>query len=229
MDESVRFKDIVALGRRIVEELGLETSADTLSRWMAHYIAELMTKAETAADADRNAAKRVCSEAILTLWKHRAALPSGRRPFENLEAVARTIESLDPENDTPRYFPFARVHMKEGERECEVDNWLTSANAIDHSARILIRYCLVEAARTADDKSAEWVKLAEAVGAEDGAPEIVSRFVSSATDLNAEPDPNAEIRRQLEDRLKRLEGFTRAAEALMSDLRTKLDALPLPK
>ncbi len=228
MDGSVRSENILALGRKLVEELGLETSVDTLGRWMAHYIAELMTKAENATGAEKSEAKKTCFEAILTLWKHRAVLPSGKRPFEDLEPIVRTIESLDPENDNPRYFPSVRVQMKEGEKECGVDSWLKSANTLDHSARILIRYCLAEAARAADDKSEDWVKLAEAAGAEDGIPEIVIRFVSSANDLSAEPDPNAETRRQLEDRLKRLDGFTRAAEAFVSDLRAKLDALPLP-
>ena len=37
---------VEALGRRIVDELGLEKGVDTLARWMAHYIAELIEKVE---------------------------------------------------------------------------------------------------------------------------------------------------------------------------------------
>lgn len=40
---------------------------------------------------------------------HRAAFPNGKRPFEDLEPVMRAIESLDPEDDTPRYFRSARA------------------------------------------------------------------------------------------------------------------------
>jgi hypothetical protein len=36
------------LGERIVEEFGLGDSADTLGRWMAHRVAELMDRAERA-------------------------------------------------------------------------------------------------------------------------------------------------------------------------------------
>ena len=35
-DESARSEAILALGRRLVQELGLEPSVDTLGRWMAH-------------------------------------------------------------------------------------------------------------------------------------------------------------------------------------------------
>jgi hypothetical protein len=79
------------------------------------------------------------------------------------------------------------------------------------------------------DKSKEWVKLAEATGVDDGVTEIVIRFVSKAADLNREPDVNGELRRQLQDRLKRLEGFAKLADTFVSHLRTRLQELPSPK
>jgi len=48
----------VTLGKRIVKELDLEDSVDTLGRWMAHRIVELMERAEQAeTEAEREAAK----------------------------------------------------------------------------------------------------------------------------------------------------------------------------
>ena len=195
------------LGCKLVEELGLEPSGDTLVRWTAHYIAELIAKAESATGEEKGVAEKKCFEAILALWKHRAELPNGKRPFEDLEPVVRAIESLDPDDDTPRYFRSARPPRGDGEEKSEADTWLDMVSGLDYSAKILIGYCLAEAARAAVDKSKEWVKLAEAAGAEDGVPEIVIRFVSTPADLGKEPDVHAEARRQLQDRLKRLEGF----------------------
>jgi len=205
-----------------VGELGLESSTDTLGRWMAHYIADLIAKAKSAADEQKSEAERYCFDAILELWKHRAELPSGERPFEKLEPVIRAIESLDPDDDTPRYFRTARPPKGEGDEKSESDTWLEIVTGLDYSAKILIGYCLAEAARTAIDKSKEWVKLAEAAGVEDGVPEIVIRFVSSAADLGKEADLHEEERRQLQDRLKRLEGFVKLAEPLANDLRARL-------
>ena len=214
------------MGRKLVEELGLEPSVDTLGRWMAHYVAELIAKAESATGEEKGVAERQSFDAILALWKHRAALPNGRRPFEDLEAVVRAVESLDPENDTPRYFRMIHTAKAEGEEVSEAESWLGTASGLDYSARIMIGYCLASAAHNALDKSKEWVKLAEAAGAEDGASEIVIRFISTTTDLGNEPDLDGVARRQLEDRLRRLEGFTKLAEAFASDLRTRLEALP---
>lgn len=195
---------------------------------MAHHIADLITKTESAPDEEKSASKKACFDAILALWKHRAELPNGRRPFEDLEPVIRAIESLDPDDNTPRYFRSVRSAQDHSKEKSEVDQWLDMVRGLDYSAKSLIGYCLVEAARAAVDKSEEWVRLAEAAATEDGAAEIVIRFVSSNADLGNRPDPNVAIRRQLQDRIERLEGFSKLAEAVVRDLRARLTALPPP-
>jgi len=192
---------------------------------MAHYIADLIAKAESAPSEEKQVAEDKCFEAILALWKHRAELPNGKRPFEDLEPVIRAIESLDPENDMARYFRSIRPPRSEGNEKTEVDRWLDMATGLDYSARILIGYCLAEAARATVDKSGQWVKLAEAAGVEDGASELVIRFVSRDAELGNEPDSNTEICRQLQDRIGRLKGFIKLAEAVAGTLTTRLEAV----
>jgi len=214
------------LGRKLVDELGLEPSVDTLGRWMAHYIADLIVNAENTTGEEKNIAEKKCFDAILELWKHRTELPDGKRPFEELEPVIRTIESLDPCDDTPRYFRSARLPQGKGEEKSEADRWIDIIVGLDYSAKILIGYCLAEAARAAIDKSEEWVKLAESAETEDSAPELVVRFLSRNANLGSEPDPNAKVRQQLHDRIRRLEGFIKLAEVVAVDLTTRLQALP---
>jgi hypothetical protein len=195
---------------------------------MAHYIADLIRQAEGVTGEAKRLVERTCFEAVLTLWKHRAELPNGKRPFQDLEPVVRAIESLDPDDDTPRYFRSVR-RPKDGSKEkSEADTWLDIVSGLDYSAKILIGYCLAEAASAAVDKSEEWVKLAEAAGIEDGVPEIVIRFVSTGADLSKEPDIQGELRRELQDRLKRLEGFIKLAETFAGHLSARLEVLPPP-
>lgn len=189
---------------------------------MAHHIADLIAKAESATGDEKRSAEKNCFDAILALWHHRAELPNGKRPFEELEPVVRAIESLDPDDDTPRYFRSAR--MPAGDKKEEAEAWLKMVDGLDYSAKILIGHCLAEAARTAVDRSKEWVKLAEAAGTNRGVPEIVVRFVSCAADIDEKPDPDGDMRRKLEDRLSRLEGFTKLADGLASELRQRLQA-----
>ena len=90
-----------------------------LGRWMAHYVADLIAKAENATGEEGSLNQKKCFDAILALWMHRAAFPSGKRPFEEMEPVVRAIESLDPEDSTPRYFRSARAPKAEGREDSE--------------------------------------------------------------------------------------------------------------
>lgn len=227
MAASVPSDSVMTLGRKLVEELGLGESNDTLGRWMAHYIAELITKAEEASGDQKDIAERECASAILALWQHRSELPDGRRPFEELEPVMRAVESLDPECNVPRYYGLARPPKEDAPETSEQMQWLAAADGVDHSAKLLIGYCLAEAAGTALDKSKEWVKLAEDIDA-DGVPEMVIRFVVTASDGTREQedeDPNDEIRARLQDRIKRLQDFLKMSESLVSTLEDRLQAL----
>jgi hypothetical protein len=225
MGDTAHSKALLALGCKLVEELGLDDSTDTLGRWMAHHIADLMIRAERATGEDKKPLEKECFELILALWKHLAELPNGKRPFEELEPVVRAIESLDPEDDTPRYYRLARPPKGQVEEQSDAERWLDFVAGLDYTAKLLIACCLRSAADSAVDKSKEWVRLAEAAGIKDGVPQLVIRFVTTKEDLGKEPDPTSDVRRALEDRLKRLDGFAKMAEALRSDLQAQLDGL----
>lgn len=93
--ESNHCDGVIALGRRLVEELDMEPGVDTLGRWMAHYIAELIEDAEQTADvAERQIAQERCCTAILRLWEHRSTLPRGARPLANLQKILDAIIDL---------------------------------------------------------------------------------------------------------------------------------------
>ena len=145
-DKFVPANSLLALGQKLVQELGLEESTDTLGRWMAHHIADLMINAENAIGDEKAAAERKCFDAILELWKHRSELPNGKRPFEDLEPVMRAIESLDPEDDTPRYYRAVRPPKGETVETSEQEEWLSLVDGLDYTAKVLIGYCLTEAA-----------------------------------------------------------------------------------
>lgn len=174
---SARCEATLELGRKLTKDLDLDRSVDTLGRWMAHYIADLIQDAEKANAEERPAKMRACSDAILNLWKHRHTLPNGKRPFEEIEPLLRALESLDPEDATPRYFRSTRAAAGDGDEKDETKSWLKVIDGLDYSARVLIRYCLAQAAQTALDKSVEWVALAEAAGADDSVESPIIRVI----------------------------------------------------
>lgn len=102
METSEQQKKIINLGKQFVDELGLDSGVDTFSKWMAHYIAEKMTLAEQLPVGDnKNAVEKECFDIILTLWKHRWLLPSGKRPLEDFELILKLFKKLDPDNPEP--------------------------------------------------------------------------------------------------------------------------------
>jgi hypothetical protein len=207
------------LGRKLTKELGIDQSVDTLGRWMAHYIAELIQDAEKAHPEERPAKMRACCDAILNLWKHRHTLSNGKPPFEELEPLLRTLKSLDPEDDTPRYVRSIRTVANAAEKNDEAETWLKLVDSLDYSAKILIWYCLTQAAQNAINKSVEWVALAEAAGADEGIEFPLIRVIIDEDSMLKESDPDVEARKRIEERIERLERFAKMAMAVVSDLR----------
>jgi hypothetical protein len=189
---------------------------------MAHYIAELIQDAEKASAEERPAKMRACCDAILNLWKHRHTLPNGKRPFEELEPLLRVLESLDPEDDTPRYFRSVRGAVDDAEENDETKSWLKLIDGLDYSVKILIRYCLTQAAQTALNKSMEWVALAEAAGADESAEYPITRLVSDEDSMLKASDPGEKERICIEDRIERLEAVAKMAMAVVSELRQEV-------
>jgi hypothetical protein len=134
-----RSEAVIALGREIVCSLGEHPSL--LTQWMAHFVAERLDAAEHAAPEERAASQAAAFEAVLELWRHRAELPNGSRPYQALEPVIETLKMLNPGSSTNWFFldrDFERVSRAKGAQA----EWLRFAVEIDEYARAGIRYCL---------------------------------------------------------------------------------------
>lgn len=208
------YEDVLKLGQKIVDEFGLDKSCDTLGRWMAHYIAEKMTDVEAATGEESEERKFQCAEAIFYFWRHRNDIAGSMGPFKDLEPVFNTLATLDPDETAPRYYRNIRMAAEEDETSSETTDWLELASGIDNAARILISYCIVEAARKSLDKSKEWVTLADAVGKGDDFDLNVVKKVIKDTDTLA-PETKKELApEKLKDMIGKLNAFTSLANSL---------------
>ncbi len=214
---------VLKLGKKIVDGLGLDQSVDTLGHWMAHYLAEKIADAEAATGEDRNQKMSECMDDILKLWAQRSELPDGKRPFEDFEPIFRVLQSLDPDDTTPRYFPLARSAASEKDMPSETAQFLSIASGLDYTARILIRYCLAVAAREAVDGSMEWVALAEAAARGHDIDIKSVNIISDIADSLYPKDSDDLDKKKIEDIIKRLEGFTQFANGLAKHLQQQLD------
>lgn len=215
---------VLQLGKKIVDEMGLQRSVDTLGRWMAHYAAELIVEVDSAQGQTKVDAQKRAQEAILDLWQHRYELPDGLRPFQNHEAIAETLASLDLTPEFPRYFDKI-IRSAASEYEPESRQWLDIATDLDTAAKLLIRYCLSQAAEAAVVKGEEWVHLAEHAGLGGGIESVIIRFVSREADVLNSARATAERRKEIEDRRSRLKAFRDAASSLEAHLEARLAEL----
>jgi hypothetical protein len=94
----------LGLGKHLVHELGLNDEVDTLGRWMAHHVAELIHLAENApTDAERRIAENEAVTTILEIWQHRKALPNDAYPLASYEDLLKVIHRLHPDSSPYLY------------------------------------------------------------------------------------------------------------------------------
>ena len=148
MELSETQQRIIKLGNLLVDCLGTGPQVDTFSRWVAHYVAELMVVAENATGAQKNAAEERCLSAIMKLWSHRLSFPSGARPLEEFEPIMRALAELDPNSPRSVYHLFHRKPEIEGEAT-EVLLLVDFVIRLDRAARVLIEIALSTATEKA--------------------------------------------------------------------------------
>ncbi|MEI7234612.1 AVAST type 3 anti-phage protein Avs3b [Pectobacterium carotovorum] len=211
----------------MVEELELNNSVDTLGRWMAHHIAELIYDAENTTDETVRIAKQLeIRDSVWAFWANRYELPFGNKPFKELEPILRALESLDPENLRPRYFfPYPGLTDREKETS-ETQKWLKAAESIDLASKTLIDYCLSLAAENSIDKSQEWVELAQKAGLDNDIDLIELRIFQLRGTPSNTTNPSSAQRRGLEKRQKNLAVFLSLAAQLDEQLKSQLETLP---
>ena len=96
-------RKVISLGRRIVKELKLEDSVDTLSKWVIHYLAEKLVVAESIVGDERVVANKECFDLIVEIWTQRWSLPDGNTFLAKYRPLMDTLEKLTDRNSSTYY------------------------------------------------------------------------------------------------------------------------------
>lgn len=153
---------------------------------------------------------------ILDLWAHVRAFPAARAPFDSIDRVIETIESLHPDG-APHYRNdlWRALDDRAADGDTEVELLLKTALGIDGAARNLIHHVLAHASTVAGRESAEWLELAQQLQEEDPLTELRVRIVGAGWD---EVKLHEHRRAKLEKRIAQLEHFAAAADDLKKSL-----------
>lgn len=213
MDNSETHAKAIRLGNELVKILELEQGGNTLARWMAHYIAEQMTLAETAVGSEKTLAEANCFNTILKLWQHRASMPMGMRPFENFDAIFRVLERLDPQGLGGFYRELWETQVVP--EPDSIESIVSMITAVDKAARVLIEQAVSLAARSACDEADE-AMLGDGDLGGDNMGIVLMRALTKFTDrkeLTPEMIREREIER-IRRRIETLDWFEEASKGL---------------
>lgn len=210
----------------MVTEQGFDDSVDTLGRWMAHHIAELIHEAESATEVERLTKQKAVREAILALWTHRHTFASGRNPFEGMKPIFEALESLAPDAIRFRYFSPSRAPNDSDEESEGVKTCVEMAKLVDQAAREIVSFYLAEAAKEALDSSKQWVQLASDARLDDGDDITLIRIIAQRSDLMNASSTNVNRRRMLNDRKQKLEALLFGGAKLLDNIDAQISELP---
>lgn len=227
MEKSKHYNEVVALGRLLVKELGLEKSVDTLGRWMAHHISELIVEGDKTQGNDKSDGEDRCREAILALWNHIRVFPTGHRPLEKIEPLLATIQALDPENQAYFYQSEAKSQIKQSTLSDQAKDLLELSLGIDYTARLLIVMCLKYAANEISEEKQDLLELAASLDA-DTPITVVIRTLADEQKISENEQKAEDVRaaiKTLRNRRERLRAMVENSERLLSSLDDDIEAM----
>lgn len=147
-------EEIIKLGKKIVQELDLEYSVNTLARWMSHYIAELIYEVEnTKSKEEKKLLQTECCDTILKIWAQKENVPI-RKPLDDLKPIIEVLQALNEEKELrilPRWFEYNTL-----KRENEWANFVDIVKS--NSEKIFSKVVQINLHKDILNKDKEWIK-----------------------------------------------------------------------
>ena len=141
--------NIIKLGEKIVNELLLSDGVDTLSKWMAHYISELIEKAKNSSGEEKEKYEKECFETILKVWNEIDKVPNIEKPLKRFDDIQNLVQELSSDKKY-RYF-----QTKHEDIDCV---YLRLIKAIDGLSKKIIKKSLILGIERAAIDEKDWLE-----------------------------------------------------------------------
>ena len=211
-------KSLKQLCKTLIEEYGLESSTNTLERWMLHYLAELFDKEKECDNADEiKTIQLEIKEIILEFWRLRYRLADEDSLFKKNQALIDTLKKISPQSVIPISSFFNPYDSKDALEVSEA-GWQEKLLAIDKSSKVVMSYCVLKYLNDIADKNNEIVKIIESIEAFNSPESFLSKFY---VDETAETDKIENI----EERIENITIFVDTAHSVLEEYRSELASL----
>jgi len=147
--------EIIQLGEKLVKELNLEYSVNTLARWLSHYLAELILNIDNSVSKEeRKKLQQECCDVILKLWSQKENLPI-KQPLEDLKPVLEVLSVLKEKKEV-----FIRPSWLEYRPFKSHDNeWATFVDLVKNNSEIIFsKIVQINLNKDILKKDQEWMK-----------------------------------------------------------------------
>jgi hypothetical protein len=150
MAKSNQQTEVLKLGRTIIKELSNEEDhrLTLLEKWMGHYIAELIDKAENAKnEKEKKLLQKECFEVILKLWNKRNELPLESMPLGRIKPAIDVLNEFESQRNIWEQMRFSNEA-----------SWVSLAVKIYDNQWDAIRICIQAAiAEDAMEREKVWI------------------------------------------------------------------------
>jgi hypothetical protein len=149
-------EEILKLGKKLIEELELVYSVNTLARWLAHYLAELINNIDKCeSKEEKENLQRECCDIILEIWKKRERIPI-EKPTERLKPIIDVI-SLLKKNEHP-FIRHSFLDKRNGLKNSN-SSWLSFLEIVkNNSERIYRKSLIAMISEELLEKDKEWIE-----------------------------------------------------------------------
>lgn len=149
-------EEILKLGKKLIAELELVYTVNTLARWMVHYLAELMNNIEVCKSKTEKARlKKECCSIILEIWEKRERVPI-EKPLSKLKPIIDVLGLLKKSEH-----PFIRHRFLEKNRNLKDkhSSWFSFLKTVKNNSERIYRKSLISMiSEELLEKDKEWIE-----------------------------------------------------------------------
>lgn len=149
-------EEILKLGKKLIKELELVYTVNTLARWLGHYLAELMNNIDNCeSEEEKSELRKECCKIILELWEKRERIPI-EKPTEKLKPIIDVLGLLKSNKH-----PFIRHSFLSSNRNLKDKNpsWFKFLELIKVNSERIYRKSLISMiSEELLEKDKEWIE-----------------------------------------------------------------------
>ena len=149
-------EEILKLGEKLIKELELVYTRNTLARWLAHYLAELINNIDKCeSKEDKSKLQKECCDIILEIWQKRERVPI-EKPTEKLKPIIDVLSLLKTNQH-----PFIRHRFLDKRNKLKNNNssWLSFLEIVKTNSERIYRKSLISMiSEEVLEKDKEWIE-----------------------------------------------------------------------